>query len=119
MVERDGSKRKVFSCSVAQGTMTDLLDDLVYLQREAFEFTLSINPHASYHETIEAHLSVGVHEDEDWLSPEQRREAVQTQKFVSGSVYPKGSVGFYTVHGTDLPAVIAECARLCREDRAR
>lgn len=93
------------------------MDDLIYLQNEAFEFSIEINPHAGVHEKVENYFD----EDdlEDWISPEQRDQAVASQKCVRGQIYPNGSVSFFTVLGVDVLEVVRKCAELCREDRAR
>lgn len=92
-------------------------DDLKYLAAEAFELHLTINPRAGYHDTVEDFIKE--HDEDDWLSPEDRDRAMETGRFVSGQVYANGSVSFYLVYGTDLAAVVAACARLCKEDRDR
>lgn len=97
-----------------------LEEDLKYLAAEAFEFHLTVNPHAGCFETVEDETSD--HDGGprgDWLSEEQHEAALDTGRFISGLVYPNGSVSFYLVYGTDYAGVIAECARLCREDRDR
>lgn len=96
-----------------------LAADLAYLQVDAFEFSLEINPHAGVYDTPEDHDQICNRDLDDWLSADQRNEAYRTGRFVRGFVYPCGSVSFYAVQGTDLPAVVATCARLCREEQDR
>lgn len=93
------------------------MGDLIYLQREAFEFSLEINPHAGVHERVEQFFN---EDDADgWISPEQKAGAIESQKVIRGIVYPNGSVTFFYVIGTDVAAIIAECAKICRTERAR
>lgn len=95
--------------------MTTLAQDLAYLAREAFSFSLEVNPHAPPHSKIDEHLFEV--DADDWLSPEQREEAYRTGRFISAQVYPCGSVGFFLFLGTDAAALVAACAGACREDR--
>lgn len=95
------------------------VEDLKYLQTEAFDFSLSFNPHAGGHETVEDFIKGRDIAEDDWISIEQRDIAIKTQKFIGGTVYPNGSVSFFDVFGTDIISVVSECTRLCREDKAR
>ncbi|TPM58946.1 hypothetical protein FJ959_08705 [Mesorhizobium sp. B2-2-4] len=99
------------------------MDDLAYLQRNAFEFILNVNPGACCfttprEETIyrdETEESVA----EDWISFEQRDEAYRTGRFLSAQVYPCGSVSFYRFYGTSAEDVISACAKVCRDEQER
>ena len=96
--------------------------NLEYLRLNAFEFTLSINPHAGCHTPIDEHCgSYGQIPDDgsDWISREQQEEAYRTGHFVEGRVYPNGSVSFYTTYGMDISAVVAEMVECCQKDQAR
>lgn len=100
----------------------NLADDLEYLARHAFSFTLEINPHAPFHSTITEQLveaSCMPDQADDWVSPEQRAEAYRTGRFVEGQCYPNGSVSFDTLRGTNIAEVIHAMAAECRIDNAR
>lgn len=96
-----------------------LIDDLEYLSKEAFEFSLQINPHAGGHETVEDWLAHFGDDSEDWISLAQRTEAVSTGKFIVGQVYPNGSVSYFSAYGTNVEDVVRKCADLCKKDRDR
>ncbi len=100
--------------------MSTLAENLEYLRQNAFEFSLSVNPHAGCHDTIADYFNFGLadHAD-DWVSPEQRAEAYRTGHFVQGRVYPCGSVSFFVHRGSDIEAIVAKLVEVCRTDRAR
>lgn len=95
------------------------MTDLEYLAKEAFEFDLEINPSAGAFVSVQTIIDEREPEEDDWISIDQMEEAIRTNKLVIGTVYPNGSVSFFKVYGTDVLAVVAKCAELCRADRAR
>lgn len=97
-----------------------LAEDLAYLQANAFETSIEFNPEASYHTPVpdrHAFTEPGAGTvPPDWLSADQRAEGLATGRYVVARVYPRGSVGFYEVAGTDLLEVIHELAILCGQE---
>lgn len=102
--------------------MTDqTLEDLKFLQENAFHFSLEVNPHAPFHDTMVEELGThrGEDDEEDWLSAEDRRAAYNSGKYIECSLYPLGSVSFYTLRGTNADDLIAAAAKQLREDLKR
>ena len=97
-------------------TETDTLADLAYLHAHAFSFSLESNPHATFHSTVEGWLQdCNDEEDDDWVAPEQKSDALRTGKFIEARVYPRTSVAFFTVRGTNLGEVVRQCAACFKE----
>lgn len=94
-----------------------LIENLEYLRANAFEFTLTVNPHAGCHDHVDAYLEDDC--DDDWVSRDQREEAYRTGHFVRGQLYPNGSVTFFTLNGTKIEDVVAGLADICRTEQAR
>lgn len=92
----------------------DTLKDLIYLQEHAFNFTLAINPHAPFHNTIAEELPDDQHQY--WTSEDARQTAYKTGKYIDGTLYPYGSVSFYTICGIDAAQIITVAAEILRED---
>lgn len=95
-----------------------LNENLEYLQREAFEFSLTINPHAAGHEPVDEYFDAD-DSDDNWVSREQREEAYRSGHFVKGQLYPNGSVTFFTLYGTQIEDVVACLVDICRKEQAR
>jgi hypothetical protein len=95
------------------------MTDLEYLAAEAFEFDLEINPGAGAFVPVSQILEERQPDDDEWVSLDQRAEAIKTNKLCVGQVYPNGSVGFFLVYGVNVSQVVARCAELCKNDKAR
>ncbi len=96
--------------------MTNLVEDLNYLKEFAYSFSIELNPHAGFHETIADQLTDVDDSDEDWISREQREQAYATGVYIEGRLYINGSVSFYLVRGTECEDVIRKLADYCREE---
>lgn len=98
--------------------MTDkILNDLTYLQSHAFSFSLSVNPHAPFHQTMDEELEADSRDD--WISEEEFHTAYATGKYIEGILYPLGSVSFYTLYGVDAGRIITAAASLLRDELSR
>lgn len=95
----------------------NVAEDLDWLEAEAFEFTLSFNDHRPSFETVEQYM--GGSESDDWISPEAKAEAIAANRMVRAQVYPCGSVGSYSVAGTEIGAVVARARELCAAELER
>lgn len=95
------------------------MDDLEYLAKEAFEFDLQVNPEAGAFVSVAELIKEREPDDDDWVSIDQRDEAIRTNKVCLGYVYPNGSVSFFRIWGTDVTQVVAKCAELCRGEKER
>lgn len=115
MVREDAPAGALLSKQTGRATMTDL----EYLAAEAFEFTLEVNPAAAAYVPVTQLIEEREPDDDEWLSVESRDLAIKTNKLSIGQVYPNGSVSFFVVWGHEVSAVIAKCASLCRDDKAR
>lgn len=97
--------------------MSTLAEDLAYLEANAFEFTLEINPDAaSYPGAEELEFA---DQNDDWLTPADRDQAWATGRWVRAYLYPCGSVSFWRFAGVKVEAVVADAARVCREEIER
>lgn len=87
--------------------------NLDYLRREAYQFSLNINPHNHAGQTVVEFVAASDGNDR-WLSIEQCQEAIDHGLFVEGLVGALPGGGVIQILGTDMPSVVAECARVCR-----
>jgi len=93
---------------------TDVLNDLAFLQEHAFNFSLEVNPHAPFHNTVAEEMADN--ECQDWTSEQDRETAYKTGKYIEGRLYPYGSVSFYTIAGVDAAQIITACADILRKE---
>ncbi len=48
------------------------------------------------------------YEDDDWVSPEQKAKALETNEMWTLHWYPRTTVGFSVLHAADLDALLAK-----------
>lgn len=69
---------------------------------------LTHNDHKSYYRTVAEAIEDGDHgyKAEDWISPEQRQKAIDTNECWTLQWYPNTPVGFYILSAADLNALL-------------
>lgn len=85
--------------------------NLYYLQREAHLFHLTVNPHHHEMVLVELYASRGG----EWLNEHQQAEAITLDRMMEAVVSPYQGAGATILYGTDMPCLVAEAARVCRE----
>ena len=83
---------------------------LAHLPPHKCELTLTHNPHTSNYETVEDYMVWRKLDESDWVSPEQRAKAVETNDFWEVQWYPETPVGFNYLCAADLGALLTATA---------
>lgn len=70
---------------------------------------LTHNDHKSYYLTVAQSIEQGDHgyRDDDWVSPEQRQKAIDTNECWTLQWYPDTPVGFCLLSAADLDVLMA------------
>jgi len=78
----------------------------VQFPRHAASLHLTHNQHKSYYETVAKAIESGTYDDEDWINPEQRQRALETNDVWELQWYPDTPVGSYRLLAADLDALL-------------
>lgn len=78
---------------------------------------LTHNQHKAYYETIEEYQGNFDWED-DWVSDEQRKKALETQELWELQWYPDTPIGSYKIMGADLDAVLSKALEIEKNDQS-
>lgn len=70
--------------------------------------TIEHNDHATVYHTAEQAIADDPQwfSDEDWVSPEQRAKAIETNEIWTAQWYPNTPVGFFKAHAADLDVLL-------------
>ena len=70
--------------------------------------TLTHNEHANYYQTVAESIDQEDHgyRDDDWVSPEQRQKAIDTNECWTLQWYPDNPIGFYILLAADLSELL-------------
>ena len=68
--------------------------------------TLTHNEHKSYYSTVAEEIAGGHPAYQDWVSPEQRQKAIDTNECWHILWYPHTPVGSYSISAADLDVLL-------------
>lgn len=77
--------------------------------RHEGSLSLTHNKHKSFYRTVQQSIDDGDHgyADDDWVSPEQRQKAIETNDCWILQWYPDTPVGFCILAAADLDVLLA------------
>ena len=69
--------------------------------------TLTHNEHKNYYQTVDESIDKREHGYADWVSPEQRQKAIDTDECWTLQWYPNTPIGFRILSAADLDVLLA------------
>jgi len=72
--------------------------------------TLEHNPHKAYYETVQDYVGRDRDLAGDWVSPEEREKAFESQELWTVQWYPQTPVGFNYLQASSLEALLEAIA---------
>ena len=86
--------------------------ELSWLPKHKCELTLSHNEHRNSYTDIESYLACLDVTDDEWLSPEDRAKAIETDELWHLQWYPDTPIGFRRLFASSLDALRQACEGL-------
>ena len=78
---------------------------------------LTHNQHRDYYQTVEQALAEGnYYDDSDWVSPEQRARAIETDEVWALQWYPHTPIGSYSMLAADLDVLLQAARDVEKQD---